>query len=95
MMKGSTSAQAAWRSAWITSASDLRGGGVMTSLRTCHHQVAHSAAASISPGKMPAMNSLDTDTLAMTPKTTKPMLGGMTGAMIPAEAMSPAERALS
>ena len=44
---------------------------------------------------MPARNSLEIDTLAATPKITKPMLGGITGAMMPAEAIRPAERALS
>ena len=44
---------------------------------------------------MPAKKSREIETLAATPKTTKPMLGGMIGAMIPAEAISPAERALS
>jgi hypothetical protein len=44
---------------------------------------------------MPARNSFEIETLAATPKTTKPMLGGRIGAMIPAEAMRPAERALS
>jgi hypothetical protein len=73
----------------------LRGGGAMVSLRTSHHQVNHSDTASQTPGKMPAMNSLEIDTLAATPKITKPMLGGMIGAMMPADAISPAERALS
>ena len=44
------------------------------------------------PGTMPAMNNFEMDTLPATPKITKPMLGGMTGAMMPAEAISPAER---
>ena len=44
---------------------------------------------------MPARNSLVIDTLAATPKMTKPMLGGMIGPMMPAAAISPPERALS
>ena len=44
---------------------------------------------------MPAMNSFEIETFAATPKTTNPMLGGITGAMIPAEAIKPADRALS
>lgn len=44
---------------------------------------------------MPARNSLLIDTLAATPNTTKPMEGGITGAMMPAEAISPPARALS
>ena len=41
------------------------------------------------PGKMPAMNSLLIDTLAVTPKMTKPMLGGMMGPMTPDAAIRP------
>ena len=44
---------------------------------------------------MPAMNSLEIETLAATPKITKPMLGGMMGAMMLAAESSPAERARS
>ena len=44
---------------------------------------------------MPAKNNFEIETLAATPKTTKPMLGGMIGAMMPADAIRPAERALS
>ena len=47
------------------------------------------------PGTMPAMNSLLIDTLAATPKITKPIDGGMIGAMMPAEAIRPPARALS
>ena len=47
------------------------------------------------PGTIPAMNSLEMDTLPATPKITKPMLGGMTGAMMLADAINPAERARS
>ena len=54
--------------------------------------MATSDSASQMPGKMPAMNSLEIDTLAATPKITKPMLGGMIGAMMPADAIRPAER---
>ena len=44
---------------------------------------------------MPARNSLEIDTLAATPKITKPMLGGMIGPMTPQAAIRPPERALS
>ncbi|MOA32131.1 hypothetical protein D3C78_1533230 [compost metagenome] len=44
------------------------------------------------PGTMPAMNSLEIDTPEATPKTMKPMLGGMIGAMMPPAAIRPAER---
>src|SRR5436190_10351500 len=95
MMKGSTSAQRASRNARNISPADWRGGGAMFSERATNHQAAQSAAPIIRPGKMPAKNRREIDTLAATPKTTNPMLGGMNGAMIPAEAIRPAERALS
>ena len=38
---------------------------------------------------------MEIDTLPATPKITKPIEGGMTGPMIPDEAISPAERARS
>src|SRR5215204_5709584 len=85
-MKGSTSAKVASLRDFRTSARLARGAGWIFSLRTSHHQVIHSAAPSIRPGKMPAMNSLEIDTLAATPNTTKPMLGGMMGAMMLADA---------
>ena len=44
---------------------------------------------------MPARNSLEIETPPATPKSTKPMLGGMTGAMMPPAATRPAECALS
>ena len=96
MITGSTSAQDACAQRWPRSSPNgSRGGGTMFSSRASHHQVSHSAAPIIRPGTMPARNSLEIDTLAATPKITKPMLGGMTGPMTPAEAISPAERALS
>lgn len=39
---------------------------------------------------MPARNSFEIETPPATPNKTKPMLGGMTGAMIPPAATSPA-----
>jgi hypothetical protein len=94
-MTGSTSAKVASRNEVMTSARVARCAGWMFSLRTSHHQVSHRPAPSIRPGTMPAMNSLEIDTLAATPKTTKPMLGGMTGAMMLAADSRPAERARS
>ena len=73
----------------------LRGWGATFSLRTSHHQVRQSATPSITPGAMPARNNLEIDTLAATPKITKPIDGGMIGAMMDAEASRPADRALS
>ncbi len=47
------------------------------------------------PGKMPARKSWVIDTPPATPNMMKPMLGGMTGAMMPDAATRPPERALS
>src|SRR6476661_5442698 len=85
MMKGSTSAHAASRTASSTSRIDLRGGDSMLSVRAIHHHTTQIEAASMIPGKMPAKNSLEIDTLAATPNTTKPIEGGKTGATIPAD----------
>ena len=41
---------------------------------------------------MPAMNSLEIDTLAVTPKMTRPIDGGSTGAITPDAAIRPAAR---
>ena len=95
MMTGKPRAHTDSRRALSTSARLARAGGATFSRRTSHHQVMASAMPSSTPGTMPARNSLLMDTLAATPKITKPMDGGMTGAMMPAEAISPAERALS
>ena len=44
------------------------------------------------PGTMPARNSLVMDTLPATPKIIMPMDGGITGAMMPPEAIRPEAR---
>ena len=44
------------------------------------------------PGTMPTKNSLVMDTFAATPKMMNPIEGGITGAMMPPEAIKPAER---
>jgi hypothetical protein len=73
----------------------LRGGGTIFSVRTRNIQVSQSEAPIRMPGKMPARNSLEIDTLAATPKITKAIDGGITGPMTPEAAMSPPHRALS
>jgi hypothetical protein len=70
-------------------------GGSIFSLRTRIIHVTQRAAPIRMPGKMPARNSLEMETLPATPKMTNPMLGGMTGPMTPQAAISPPERALS
>ena len=74
---------------------DLRGGGWIFSRRTSQAQVTHKAPPISRPGTMAAMNSLEMDTLAATPKMTSPMLGGMTGPMMPVAAIRPPAWALS
>jgi hypothetical protein len=95
MISGSISAQVASLSALSTSARDLRGGGAIFSLRTRNIHVSHSAAPIRIPGKMPARNSLEIDTLPATPKMTNPIDGGITGPITPHAAIRPPERALS
>src|SRR5262249_19193007 len=95
MISGSPIAQPDSRSAFRISASDLRGGLGMASRRLSHHHVAQSDAPISRPGTIPARNSFVIDTLAATPKITKPIDGGMIGAMMPPAAIRPAERALS
>ena len=46
----------------------------------------------ITPGTMPAMNSLVIDTPPVTPNRMKPIDGGMIGAMMPPHEISPHER---
>lgn len=71
------------------------GAGRTFSRLATHHQVMPMAKPIMTPGTMPARNSLVMDTLAATPKMMKPMEGGITGAMMPPAAISPAERPTS
>ncbi|MCY1539535.1 hypothetical protein D9M68_751250 [compost metagenome] len=59
------------------------------------YQATHSDRPIISPGAIPARNSLVMDTLAATPNRIRPIDGGSTGAMMPDAATSPAAVALS
>src|SRR2546428_545381 len=95
LINGSIIAQMDSRGAFIIAANDLRGGTGICSRRLSHHQVTQSEAPINRPGTMPARNSLVIDTLAATPKITKPIDGGMIGAMMPPAASKPADRALS
>ena len=95
IITGSNKAQPALRNAATTSARVLRGGGSNFSRRVSHHQVIHRPAASTMPGKIPARNNLLIETLAATPKITKPMDGGMIGPITPQAAIRPPLRALS
>jgi hypothetical protein len=92
-MKGRPNAQEPSTTARPDSRQVCRGGEAMSSLRTCHHHAQHNEIAIRIPGTMPARNSFVIDTPPTTPKMTKPMLGGMTGPMIPAAAMSPPDLA--
>ena len=90
MIAGSISAQKPSIKAQTISRSDLRGGLSTFSLRATHHQAKHSPTPSIRPGKIPARNSFEIETPPATPNSTKPMLGGITGAMMPPAATRPA-----
>ncbi|MET3992912.1 hypothetical protein ABID65_004564 [Bradyrhizobium sp. S3.9.2] len=90
MIIGSIRAQKPSISARQISVKLLRGRRAGFSLRTTHHQAKHRPTPSSRPGTMPARNSFEIETLAATPKMTKPIDGGMTGAMIPPAATRPA-----
>src|SRR6476660_1451777 len=94
MMKGRPSAQEPSTIARPDSRQVCRGGEAMSSLRTCHHHAQHNEIAIRIPGTMPARNSFVIDTPPTTPKIKNPMLGGMTGPMMPAAAINPPEAAL-
>ena len=76
----------------MPTAFSLRGGGTMFSLRATIAQVIHSDRPISRPGAMPAMNSLEIETFAATPKITRPIDGGRIGAITPADAINPAAR---
>src|SRR3954469_2678950 len=90
MMTGSINAQKPSTTALSISANDARGGGVRFSLRTTHHHETQRPTPSIRPGTIPARNNFEIETPAATPKITNPMLGGITGAMMPPAATRPA-----
>ncbi len=92
MMTGSISAQILSRKARIRAPGAAFFGRSNCSRRTRMNHVTHSATAIIRPGKIPARNSLVIETPPTTPNRMKPMDGGMIGAMIEAEAISPAAR---
>src|SRR5258707_8641369 len=94
-MIGSTIAHVDSCAAFQISAPVARGGGWMFSFLATSHQVTAIDTPIRRPGTIPARNSLLIETLAATPKMTKPIDGGITGAMIPAEAMRPPALALS
>ncbi len=94
MMPGSSSAQKPCTKMRTISLVGTRGGGMMVSLRTCHHQAIARPMAMRMPGTMPARNSLVIDRPPATPKMTKPIDGGITGPMMPAAAIRPADWSL-
>ena len=94
MMNGRPSAHRLSMNARHRSLPEVLGGVISVSLRTTHHQATARLTPSIRPGKMPARNSLEIDRPLATPNTTKPMLGGMTGPMMPDAAIRPPELAL-
>ena len=80
------------RSRWAIST--LGAGRTFSRLATIH-QVMPIASPISKPGTMPARNSLVIDTLPATPKMISPMDGGITGAMMPPEAIRPDARPTS
>ena len=93
---GNAKAHRPSRTAWRKRAPSNRRPSVGGASFLAHKaQVIHRATPINSPGTIPAKNSLVMDTPPATPKITKPIDGGMMGAMIPPEAIRPAERALS
>ena len=90
MITGNIKAQNPSTKDQTISRTDLRGGLAIFSPRATHHQAAQSPTPSIRPGKIPARNNLEIETPPATPNSTKPMLGGMTGAMMPPAATRPA-----
>ena len=90
-MTGIPSAQIARPEARPRSAQLARGRVSTRSLRATIIQVTASETPIRMPGTMPAMNSLEMDTLAATPKMMKAIDGGITGAITPPAAISPAD----
>ena len=95
MITGISSAKKPSRPARSRSIQPLRGSVSILSRRQTIAQALASERPISSPGKMPARNSWVMETLAATPNRMKPMEGGMTGAMMPPAAISPAERGMS
>ncbi len=91
MMPGSASAHEPSTTARTTSRDDTLGGGTMSSFRASHHHATARPAPIRMPGTMPARNSFEIDSPAATPKTMKPIDGGMIGPMIPPAAIRPAD----
>ena len=92
---GITSAKRPSRNVRSRSCQPLRGSVESICPRDTHHHATTSDSPISTPGTMPATNSRGIDTLAATPKTTKPIDGGITGAITPPAAISPAERGMS
>ena len=91
MIAGRPSAQAPSRRALTLSAPVARGRTSIFSLPDRKYHVTASAMPIISPGAMPARNSLEMDRLAATPSRMKPIDGGMIGPMVDEQAvMAPA-----
>ena len=90
IITGNINAQNPSMKANAISRGDLRGGLAMFSRRATHHHAKQSPTPSIRPGTIPARKSLEMETPPATPNSTKPMLGGITGAMMPPAATRPA-----
>ena len=95
MIAGNTSASAALTRLRAASAHVRRGSTAMSLVRVISHQVQARARPMITPGTIPARKRREIETPPATPKTMKPIEGGITGAMIPPAAIRPAERPTS
>ena len=92
MMTGRASAQMPSPSAFSRSRPLAFGCSFTVMSRTTNIQAQTRPMPISRPGTMPAMNSALIEVLVVTPKMMKGMLGGMIGAMMPPDAIRPAER---
>jgi hypothetical protein len=92
MATGSTIAHSAWRVAVSRSAVVLLGSTLILSRPITQRQASAIASPISAPGTMPAMKSLVIDTPPVTPYRIIAIDGGITGAMMPPQAINPYER---
>ncbi len=92
MITGSSMAQKLWRSALRRSLPVAFSATTRSSLRVMNSHISTRVTPMISPGTMPARNSLVIEMLPATPMMISGIDGGMIGAMMPPAAISPDER---
>ena len=94
MTTGNTSAHRALRVSCKRSGKERFGSTFGLSRLMLHRQARRMDTPMRMPGTMPAMNSLVIETPPATPKTIIPIDGGITGAMIPPQAIRPQDRSM-